>query len=414
MKIEKRNLNDLIPAEYNPRLSTPEQEENLKKSLEKFGVVEPIILNDRSGNIVGGHFRVRELKKLGKKSVECVIVDLDPEDEKELNIRLNANTGDWDWAKLSTWDQAKLAEWGIESIETDDDDIKVKDDSYKIPEEIKTSIVLGDLIEIGKHRLLCGSSTEAETWEKLMMGNKCDMIMTDPPYNVDYTGETGLKIMNDKKQDDDFYKFLFDFYTNPNNHCKDGGAWYVWHADREGANFRQAMKDAGILLRQCLIWVKNSLVLGSQDYHWKHEPCLYGWKPGESHYFIEDRSQTTVIEQEMDLTKMKKDQLIKIIDDINSENLLTTIIQHDKPQKNGVHPTMKPITLLGPLIMNSSKQGEIVCDGFLGSGSTLLASEQTNRICYGMEMDPKYCQVIVDRIKEYDENLIIKKNGEPI
>jgi site-specific DNA-methyltransferase (adenine-specific) len=271
---------------------------------------------------------------------------------------------------------------------------------------------LGDLFEIGEHRLLCGSSTEVDTWAKVFDAQMADMVMTDPPYNVNYEGGTGLKIMNDEMSNDSFYQFLYDFYTALGSYTKAGGAWYVWHADSEGANFRQAFKDSGLLLKQCIIWVKNALVMGRQDYHWKHEPCLYGWKEGAAHYFTEDRTKTTVIEDEVDYKKLNKKELLDLIKEITSDKQKTTIIRCDKPSKNDVHPTMKPIKLLAPLIQNSSKTGQLIADGFLGSGSTMVAAHQLNRKCYGMELDPKYCQVIIDRMLKLDPSLTIKRNGE--
>jgi len=381
MQIEEKKIKDLKPWPKNPRKSTPAQEANLKQSLEKFGVVEPIIFNKKTGYIVGGHFRVRELKKMGVESVPCVIVDLSEADEKELNIRLNANTGEWDWESLSDWSEP-LEEWGLDFPADWGGKLEAKEDDYEIPETIETDIMLGDLFEIGEHRLLCGDTRNTNELAILMNSQFADMVLTDPPYNVDYTGKTKdtLKIQGDKKKDPDFYQFLYDFYTALGSYTKSGGSWYVWHADSEGANFRKAMSDAGIMVKQCLIWVKSSKVMGRQDYQWKHEPCLYGWKEGAAHGWYSDRKQTTVLE-------------------------------FDRPNRNAEHPTMKPIPLFAYQIGNSSKQGDIVADGFLGSGTTMVACEQLNRKCYGMEIDPKYCQVIIDRMKKLDPTLIIKKNG---
>ena len=252
-------------------------------------------------------------------------------------------------------------------------------------EKIKTDIVLGDLIEIGEHKLLCGDSTLTTDLDKLFDGEEIDLMVTDPPYNVNYEGGTKqkLKIKNDNKSDSEFYQFLYDFYNTTYIYTKKGAAWYVWHADSEGANFRKAMADVGVKVRQCLIWVKNQIVMGRQDYHWKHEPCLYGWKDGDSHKWYSDRKQSTVI-------------------------------NFDKPSRNAEHPTMKPVKLISYQIENSSKKGDIVYDGFLGSGTTMLASHQLKRKCYGIEIDPIYCQVIINRMKEFDEDLVIKINGNEI
>ena len=416
MIIEKKQISDLIPAPYNPRQSTAKQEKHLKESLEKFGMVEPIIFNKQTGYIVGGHFRVRELKKLGIKEIECVIVDLNEDDEKELNIRLNANTGSWDWDTLANdWDVADLEAWGLDIPQFDNEaeELEASEDDYEMPEGgLETDIVIGDLFEIGEHRLLCGDCTQVDTWEKVMNGELADMVITDPPYNVNYEGGTKdkLKIMNDSMSNDEFYIFLYDFYTALGSFTKLGGAWYVWHADSEGHVFRQAFKDSGLLLKQCLIWVKNSMVMGRQDYHWKHEPCLYGWKEGAAHYFTSDRTKTTVIEDTVNVSKLTKEEMKKMLNEILSDKTKSTILHCNKPHRNAEHPTMKPILLFAPLIDNSSKVGEIVADGFLGSGSTMVAAHQLKRKCYGMELDPRYCQVIIDRMKKLDSTLIIKRN----
>lgn len=234
--------------------------------------------------------------------------------------------------------------------------------------------------EIRKHRLICGDSTKIETYEKLMQKDKGDLIVTDPPYNVNYTGGTkdALTIANDNMSNEAFYKFLYAFYTSANAFIKPGGIWYVWHADSEGANFRLAMKNAGILVKQCLVWVKNSIVMGRQDYQWKHEPCLYGWKEGGAHKWYADRKQTTVLE-------------------------------FDKPVRNAEHPTMKPIPLISYQVTNSSKKGDVIMDGFGGSGTTMVTCEQLQRKCRMVEYDPKYCQVIIDRMKKLNPKLKIRK-----
>ena len=416
MIIQKKKLTELIPAPYNPRQSTAKQETQLKRSLEKFGVVEPIIWNKQTGFIVGGHFRVRELQKLGYKEIDCVIVDLNEEDEKELNIRLNANTGEWDWDQLANeWDAEKLDEWGLDlPIDLHVEELEAEEDNYEIPNEITTDIVIGDLFEIGEHRLLCGDSTQVDTWQKVMNKKLCDMVMTDPPYNVDYQGGTGLKIQNDNMSNNDFYQFLYDFYTALGSYLKMGGSWYVWHTDNERINFTKAFKDSNNKFSQCLIWVKNSLVLGHLDYHKKHETCLYGWKEGAAHYFTSERTHTTVIEDTINVNKLTKDEMKKMLNEMLSDKTKSTIIHCDKPHRSAEHPTMKPILLLAPLIQNSSKENEIVADGFLGSGSTMVAAHQLKRKCYGMELDPKYCQVIIDRMKKLDPSLEIKRNGELI
>jgi site-specific DNA-methyltransferase (adenine-specific) len=360
--------------------------------------------------------RLKACKEAGIKEIPIIIADnLTEEQQREFLIKDNVSGGEWDWDMLANeWDAEELDNWGLDIPINENDTIyeaEPEEDNYEIPSEIETDIVLGDLFEIGEHRLLCGDSTQTDTWQKVMDGKLADMVMTDPPYNVDYQGGTGLKIMNDKMDNSSFYQFLYDFYTALGSYTKQGGAWYVWHADLEGANFRQSFKDSGLLLKQCLIWVKNSLVMGRQDYHWKHEPCLYGWKEGAGHYFTNERTHTTVIEDKIDIKKLSKEDMKKMLTDILSEKNKTTVIHCDKPFRNTEHPTMKPILLLAPLIKNSSKESEIVADGFLGSGSTMVASHQLNRKCYGMELDPKYCDVIVKRMIKLDNTLTIKRNG---
>jgi site-specific DNA-methyltransferase (adenine-specific) len=417
MKIETVKISEVKLNPNNPRLIKDDNFKKLVKSVIDFPEmlnIRPIVVNDDM-IILGGNMRFKACKEAGLKEIPIIKAsNLSEDKQREFLIKDNVSGGEWDWDLLKEWDNEELEEWGLEIPEFENNEtyeIEPEEDNYEIPNEIKTDIVLGDLFEIGEHRLLCGSSTEMDTWEKVMNGKLADMVMTDPPYNVDYQGGTGLKIMNDKMDNNSFYQFLYDFYTALGTYTKKGGSWYVWHADSEGANFRQAMKDSGIMVKQCLIWVKNSMVMGRQDYQWKHEPCLYGWKEGAAHYFTNERTHTTVIEDKIDIKKLTKEQMKKMLTEIMSDKNKTTIINCDKPYKNAEHPTMKPILLLAPLIKNSSKENELVADGFLGSGSTMVASHQLNRKCYGMELDPKYCQVIVNRMIKLDPTIKIKRNG---
>jgi DNA modification methylase len=282
-------------------------------------------------------------------------------------------------------------------------ELEAEEDDFEIPDEIKTDIVLGDLFEIGQHRLLCGDSTQTDTFARLFDNQLADLVVTDPPYNVNYEGKTKdkLKIANDKQKDEDFDKFLYDFFTALNSFSKAGSPWYVWSPPgATETQFRNQFMASGLLLKQCLVWIKNNLVMGRQDYQWKHEsclegvsaeswewvkehePCLYGWKAGSGHFWKGGRKQTTVLE-------------------------------FDRPSKNKEHPTMKPVPLIGYQIGNSSKQGDIVADGFGGSGTTMVACHQMNRKAYLVEYDPKYCQVIIDRMLKLDPTLEVKRNGEP-
>jgi DNA modification methylase len=383
MIIEKKKLTELNPAPYNPRKSTAKQEEQLKRSLEKFGVVEPIIFNKQTGYIVGGHFRVRELKKLGYKEVDCVIVDLNEEDEKELNIRLNANTGEWNWDELNAdWDSEQLEDWGLDipTFETDDV-LEAKEDDFDATPPEEPITVLGDLYEIGEHRLLCGDSTDSDQVAKLMNGELADMVFTDPPYNVAYEGGSKKRdaIANDKI--DNFYQFLYDTYINCFLIMKDGSPIYIAHSELERINFTLAFLDAGFKFSSLIVWVKNNSTFSmNKDYKQKHEPIIYGWKQGASHTWEGGNCEDTVWE-------------IK------------------RPSKSELHPTMKPIELCERGIKNSSLINAIVYEPFTGSGSTMVASHQLKRKCYGMELDPKYCDVIVKRMITLDPNLTIKRNG---
>ena len=407
------------PNPNNPRLIKDNKFKLLVKSIQEFPEMlelRPIVI-DENNIVLGGNMRLKACIEAGLSEVPVKVATLTEQQKNEFIIKDNVGFGEWDWEALgNSYDFEQLEDWGLDIIDLNIEDtiIAAEEDDYEIPETITTDIVEGDLFEIGEHKLLCGSSTQTDTWAKIFNNELADMVMTDPPYNVNYEGGTGLKIMNDEMSNDSFYQFLYDFYTALGSYTKPGGGWYVWHADSEGANFRQAFKDSGLLLKQCLIWVKNALVMGRQDYHWKHEPCLYGWKEGAAHYFTEDRTKTTVIEDEVDYRKLNKKELLDLFKEITSDKQKTSIIHCDKPLRNDVHPTMKPIKLLAPLIENSSKVGQLVADGFLGSGSTMVASHQLKRKCYGIELDPKYCQVIVDRMKKLDPTLIIKKNGLPL
>lgn len=380
-------ISKVKPNKDNPRIIKDYKFDKLVNSIKEFPDMlekRPIVVDDDMV-VLGGNMRLKACVAAGLNEVWIDIAEgWSEEQKKEFIIKDNLGFGEWDWDILANeWDIQKLDDWGMDLPPMfDDPEPEAVEDDYTEPDNIKVDVVLGDLIKIGEHRLLCGSSTEIDNWQKLMGDKTIDLVVTDPPYNVDYTGKTkdALKIENDKKTDDEFYQFLYDFYTATNSYVKPGGSWYVWHADSEGANFRQAMKDAGILVKQCLIWVKNSMVMGRQDYHWKHEPCLYGWKEGAAHNWYTDRKQTTVLD-------------------------------FDRPMRNAEHPTMKPLPLISYQIGNSSKRGDIVADSFLGSGSTMVASHQLDRVCYGMELDPKYCQVIIDRMLKLNPNLDVYING---
>lgn len=384
MLIEKKNTADLLPADYNPRkdLKPGDAEyEKLKRSIEQFGYVEPVIWNKATGRVVGGHQRLKVLMDMGMTEVDCVVVEMDEDKEKALNIALNKISGDWDKDKLALLiadlqgTDFDVSLTGFEPAEIDDlfkDTLKdgVKDDDFDVGAELEkpTMTKPGDIWTLGRHRLICGDSTKAETYDLLMGSTKANLVITDPPYNVNYEGSAG-KIKNDNMADDAFYNFLLDAYTQMHSAMADDASIYVFHADTEGLNFRRAFADAGFYLSGCCIWKKQSLVLGRSPYQWQHEPCLYGWKKNGKHQWYTGRKETTIWE-------------------------------FDKPKKNGDHPTMKPIPLLAYPIMNSSMSNSVVLDPFGGSGSTLIACEQTDRICYTVELDEKFCDVIVKRYIE--------------
>jgi site-specific DNA-methyltransferase (adenine-specific) len=385
-QIQTTAITELRLNKDNPRVIKDDKFKKLVKSIQEFPQmleIRPIVVNDEMV-VLGGNIRLKACIEAGLKEVPIIKASsLTPEQQKEFIIKDNVGFGEWEWDVLANeWNVEKLTDWGLDIPDYEPKVLEAEEDDYQIPEHLKTDIVIGDLFEIGPHRLLCGDSTQTDTFAKLFENQLADLVVTDPPYNVAYEGKTrdALTIQNDNMSDDSFYQFLYDFYTALGSYTKAGGAWYVWHADSEGANFRSAMKNAGIMVKQCLIWVKNSMVMGRQDYHWRHEPCLYGWKEGAAHGWYSDRKQTTILE-------------------------------FDRPSRNAEHPTMKPISLIAYQINNSSKQGDIVADGFGGSGTTMVAAHQLKRKAYLVEFDPKYCQVIIDRMRKLDPSLIIKKNG---
>lgn len=397
MEIKELPLKELKPAAYNPRkkLKKGDKEyEKIKQSLLKFGYVDPIIVNEDL-TVIGGHQRLTVLKDLDYETAKCVIVKLSKEDEKALNIALNKITGQWDDALLADLlldlqeSDFNLDLTGFEPPEIDNilsnvHDKELSEDKFDVEEELKKPTVSrrGDIWQLGKHRVICGDSTKSETYDQLLGDKKANLVVTDPPYNVDVE-ETAGKILNDNMSDGDFYQFLLSMFTQVENHMKDDASIYVFHADTEGLNFRKAFKDAGFYLSGCCIWKKNSLVLGRSPYQWQHEPCLYGWKKKGKHQWFSDRKQTTIWE-------------------------------YDRPKSSKDHPTMKPIQLMAYPIQNSSMRGTIVLDPFLGSGSTLIAADQTGRVCYGIELDEKFVDVIVKRYIEVtgDTEVTVQRNHE--
>lgn len=432
MKFEKRKISELSPAEYNPRkLLTPEDKEyqKIKNSIGKFGYVDPVIVNS-DGTIIGGHQRVNVLLDLGYEEIEVVVVDLNKDDEKALNIALNKITGEWDEIKLKeVLLELNLSDYdftvtGFEQQELDalvqltEFEPETTEDEFDVEKalEEETPIVKsGEVWQLGKHRLMCGDSTDFAHVQKLMDGEVADLVITDPPYNVNYEEKAealnvwrpnkngAMQIKNDTMSNEAFYSFLFKVYSNLVEIMRPGAAIYVFHADSEGLNFRKAFIDAGLKLSECLIWEKNNFVLGRCDYHWRHEPCLYGWKEGAAHYFIDDRTQDTVIlEDDVDFEAMKKPELIQYIKDLMGRYAdQTSVLYEKKPMSSALHPTMKPLELIGRLMKNSSKKDWKVVDLFGGSGSTLMTAEQLGRKAFVMELSEQYASVIIRRWEEY-------------
>lgn len=392
-------IEKLVPYVNNARTHNPQQILKLRSSLREFGFINPIII-DREYNVIAGHGRILAAKEESIKEVPCVFVDyLTPAqkkayiladnrmamdagwDEELLRVEIESLQGaDFDVA-LTGFDEKDIAEL----FEGDDGD--TQEDDFDVDGELKNPPVSkgGDVWLLGKHRLVCGDSTKEETYVTLMDGKKANLVVTDPPYNVNYEGGAG-KIKNDNMDNDKFYQFLLDAFRNMEKVMAADGSIYVFHADTEGLNFRKAFSEAGFYLSGTCIWKKQSLVLGRSPYQWQHEPCLYGWKKKGKHQWYSDRKQTTIWE-------------------------------FDKPKKNGDHPTMKPIPLIAYPIKNSSMSNCIVLDPFGGSGSTLIACEQLGRICHTIELDEKYCDVIIKRYIEQvgsAENVAVIRDGRTI
>lgn len=410
MKIVDKPIEWLRPYENNPR-NNEQAVEAVANSIKEFGFKVPIVATI-DGEIVNGHTRFKAAKFLKLKTVPVLIAD-DLTEEQIKAFRLADNkTGelaDWDiellYSELEDLTGFDMTMFGFDDIDFSLDDFeeeKEEGEEADTDSEEKPKVEYGDIYQLGRHRLMCGDSTSAEDMARLIDGAVIDLYVTDPPYNVAYQGGTdeAMTIMNDSMDDVSFRQFLRDAFTVANNHLKPGGAFYIWHADSEGLNFRAAVKETGWLLKQSIIWVKNAIVLGRQDYQWKHEPCLYGWKDGASHYFVDNRSLATVIEEdEENLKEMTKSELISYIKTMQDTSP-TTVFYEDKPVRNDIHPTMKPLKLIARCVLNSSKKGDKILDSFNGGGSTLMVCERSERVCYAMELDPVYVERTIKRWEE--------------
>ena len=399
MNLQRMAVGRLMPAKYNPRKDLKPGDpayEKIKRSLKEYGYVDPVIWNEATGNIVGGHQRYKVLVAEGATEIDCVVVHINnPQDEKALNIALNKAVGEWEPMALadllsdlqiSGYD---LNATGFDAAEIDDlfskvHDKDVKDDECGIdPDVVEPFVKPGDVWTLGRHRMVCGDATSEADMALLMDGLKANLVVTDPPYNVSYESADGKTIRNDNMTGDKYFDFLLSSFRNMVVHLAEGGSAYVFHADTEGLNVRRAFKEAGFHVSGVCIWSKNSLVLGRSPYQWQHEPILFGWLPNGKHRWFSDRKQST-------------------------------IWNFDKPKRSAEHPTMKPVPLLAYPIKNSSAPNGVVLDTFGGSGSTLIACEQTDRICRMMELDPKYASVIVLRFKDImgsDADVKVRRGG---
>ena len=385
LKIEYVDINSIKPYKNNAKLHPKEQIEQIKKSIEQFGMDDPI--GTWKGEIVEGHGRLIACKELGYTEVPIIRLDhLSDEERKAYTLAHNKLTMNSDFDidilndELDDILNIDMSDFGFDlDLEDEEEKEIIEDEVPEVPEEPKAK--LGDIYQLGNHRLMCGSALIKEDVEKLLDNNKCELTFTDPPYNVDYTGKTkeAMKIQNDKMENNVFHDFLLKVFTNAYNVLKDGASFYCWYASREVVNFHTSIEESGFTVKQELIWNKNSLVMGRQDYQWKHEPCLYGWKETNSHIWYGDRKQTTVIDW-------------------------------DRPTKADLHPTMKPVGLFDYQIKNSSKAGDNILDLFGGSGTTIMACEQNNRNAYVMEFDPKYVDVIIERWENFTGEKAIKLN----
>jgi DNA modification methylase len=379
-----KQITDLLPYINNARTHSDEQVSQIAASIKEFGFTNPILITG-DGSIIAGHGRVMAAKKLNLTELPCIELDHLSDTQRKAYIladnKLALNAG-WDNELLSLeLEELKSLDFNLDLTGFTADEISALmpevveglTDEDAVPDVPETPVtVLGDIWILGNHRLMCGDSTSIDEVERLSNGRLVDMWLTDPPYNVAYEGKTkeALTIQNDSMANDTFRQFLRDAYVAADAVMKKGAVFYIWHADSEGYNFRGAAFDAGWQVRQCLIWKKSTIVMGRQDYHWKHEPCLYGWKEGAGHLWATDRKQSTILE-------------------------------FDKPSRNGEHPTMKPVALFEYQMLNNTKGGDIVLDTFGGSGTTILAAEKNGRHAYLMELDPKYCDVIIKRWQDF-------------
>ncbi len=425
------NPEQLLANPFNYRRHPAEQLDALQGALDEIGWIQRVIVNQQTGHMIDGHARVELAIRSGQDEVPVLYVDLDENEERIALAVLDPISG------LAYHDQDQLDEL-IGLIETENDalagfldDLAGGDDSKEVPKTNEDDAPApddslhvsqpGDIWQLGQHRLMCGDATDGRQIKTLMGDDTADLVWTDPPYGVSYEAKVesvskGGKrranhIENDELQGDDLYRFLRDAFSAIEPVTKPGGCIYVAHAETEAISFRTALTDAGWLYKQTLVWVKNALVLSRQDYNWRHEPIMYGWKPGAAHYFIEDFSNQTVLEEDGDIEEMSKEELLEIVRRIQA--MPSTTINIDKPSRSELHPTMKPVKLVAKFLHNSSRVGEVVLDPFGGSGTTLIAAHQLDRCARIMELSPEYVDVIVKRWQEFaGKQAILERTGE--
>lgn len=421
LKIEQMPVEALTPYTHNTRAHHAEDVSQIARSIERYGFNDPIAVWSDRNIIVEGHGRLMAAKSLGLTTVPVIRLDhLTDDQRREYGIMHNktAELSDWDWAELEhELSEIDLSEFGLaftpQEVEDTEEALLEAVQEDEVPEPPNTDpekgevrqprVHRGEIWQLGPHRLMCGDSTSEADVAALMDGQQADAVITDPPYNVAIENAQGKTIQNDDMSTDDFRQFLRDAFRRLADHLKPGGAFYVWLASRTQTTFEGALADNGLTVRQQLIWVKNALVLGRQDYHWRHEPCFYGWKDGAAHWFTPDRTQTTIQEDKPDFGSMSKAELVALLEQQYrcDDGPPTTAIFEKKPLADAEHPTMKPVRLIARLIRNSTRQGETVLDLFGGSGTTMIAAEQLGRMARLMELDERYADVIIERYEKF-------------
>lgn len=414
---------DIKPLQGELKILTPENYEKLKTSLTEKGFFVPFYIWQPEATdlsyALDGHQRLSVLngENVTPYKLPYVLIDAaDIVEAKEKLLLITSQYGTITAEGLQEFTKDVPMEFLSQAVTFDllpdfFNDVATgsggaAEDAYQADEQATTDIAPGDIFDIGPHRLICGDARSGDQLSRLMQGKKLDLVIMDPPPPEKNTS-------TDKLADEEYFKFILQAFQAAVTYTKNGGAWYVWHPDNDGLNIRTAFQEAGLMLKQTLIWVKNSIVLGRQDYQWKHEPCLYGWKPGAAHYFIEQTSGATVIDDKIDYSKLKKQDLLDLVMEIMGDKTSTTVTYQNKAARNNLGIISKPVLLFADHVRNSTKPGEIIGDLFAGMGTSFVASHQLKRICYGMEIDPRRCRAIVDRMRKLDQTIDITRNGEP-